>query len=240
MITEESMPAVDASSLVMSRAGQALVRSEARRLSRYLGSGLDEEDLLQAGQIGLLLAADRYDPQRGTFCTYARWWVLSEMAKVIHHSRSPMRLPTSVRERLRQCEALISPCGECPSADALAAKLKVSVEHARTLHDIINGTGEVLYDTELLQDPSAIDEDTVLTRLDDQRHRAVLRQHTTRLPRRDRRILTGLYGLDGKPRRTMRELGEQLGISHQRVQQLRDQALHTLRLALPQEHASRR
>ena len=232
MMTEESMPSIDFQTLAFGAEGRAVLRGEAARLSRYLGSGLDEDDLLQAGRIGLLLAAERYDPGRGRFGRYARWWVLAEMAKVIHQSRSPVPIPATVRCQLRKCAALLRLQDDALSAEQLVAELGVSVSQARRLQVLLDGEPEVEADSELLADPHAVDEARLLESMEQERLMGALRQETARLPQREQLILTGLYGLDGKPRRTLRQVGEQVGLSLQRVQQIQRKTLGQLQRRL--------
>ena len=232
MMTEESMPAIDRQALAFGTEGRAVLHGESARLSRFLGSGLDEDDLLQAGRIGLMLAAERYDPRRGRFGTYARWWVLAEMAKVIHHSRSPVRLPPTVRCQLRRCTELVQLQDGAVSPEQLATELGVSEGKARTLHMLLSRGCEAEADSELLPDPHAIDEGAVLDAIEQERLLKTLRQETARLPQRERLILTALYGLDGEPRRTLRQVGAQVGLSLQRVQQIQKKTLGRLRQRL--------
>ncbi len=227
MIVEESMSATDSRELALGAEGRAVLQGEAARLSRYLGCGLDEEDLLQAGRIGLLLAAERYDPRRGRFGSYARWWVLAEMAKVIHQSRSPVPIPATVRCQLRRCRALT---GQAVPG-GLAAVLGVSERQAQVLQTLLqDGVEEA--DCAQLADPNAADEDVLVEALEQARRVGVLREALAQLPERERQVLTGLYGLEGASRQTLRQVGEQVGLSHQRVQQLRRLALGRLRKRL--------
>lgn len=226
------MPASDSHVIAFGAEGRAVLHGEASRLSRYLGSGLDEDDLLQAGRIGLLLAAERYDPLRGRFGSYARWWVLAEMAKVIHQSRSPVPIPPSVRCQLRRCAALTRLQDGAPSPGRLSAELGVSERQARMLHILLSGRSEVEADSEQIPDPHAVDEGGLLEALEQARLVVMMRKEAARLPEREQQILTGLYGLDGKPRRTLRQMGAQVGLSYQRVQQIQKQTLGLLRKRL--------
>lgn len=230
------MPPPDHSDLAFSPEGSAVLCRETARLSRYLGAGQDVEDLMQAGRIGLLLAARRYDPRRGGFGAYARWWVLAEMSRVIHASRSPVPIPRSVRCQLRTAAALSRQEGVPLDSDKLVQALGVSVRQAEILLTLLRGGGEDEVDGGLLADPMAGDEERLLGLLEQERLVSLLRQEVARLPAREQQIIIGLYGLESLPGLTLQQVGAVVGLSHQRVQQLHHKVLLRLRQRLQGVH----
>ena len=106
----------------------SIAKQEARR---HVGPFLDEEDLLQEGYIGLLRAAQRFDPDRGVpFRAYARWWVRASMSRAVDRKGRPIRLPACAAEQIRAVrdvsEALRS-SGAVASEQAISLELGLSV-----------------------------------------------------------------------------------------------------------------
>lgn len=207
---------------------ERMVQAQASRLIRYARGCLEEKDLQQAGYIGLMTAAERYDPTRGQFTTYARWWVLHEMTSLLEESRSPMRLPRSVERELRRCQQLIVE-DTLPEASELAAALGVSERHARHVRGLWRARdsdkGDEIDD---VVDPTAMNEDELVQRLDHAEAVAVLRAALSMLTDRERQLICGSFGIEGVNKEPLREMSARLGLSASRAQQVKDEALDRL------------
>jgi RNA polymerase primary sigma factor len=209
-----------------------------RLARRFRWSGLSFLDLFQEGVLGLLRAAERFDWRRNVpFSTYAAWWVRSAMSRAVQEATSSVRLPDRLRSALRRLarERAREPVA---SWEALAERAEVGAEEAEWLIPLLGsplhlegsaGEGEAAL-ADLLADREAEEAlDEVLVAADVER---VLRAADAVLSPRERRVLERRYGLGGREPRTLREVGEELGVTAQRVAQIEEQALRKLRGAL--------
>jgi RNA polymerase sigma factor (sigma-70 family) len=209
-------------------------------LARTYRSGqVQRQELLQEGVIGLLRALERFDPDRGIpFWSYAAWWVRQAMQQLVAELTRPMvlsdralrhlsRLKQAHREQLQRS-------GREPSRAELAERSGLDVEQVddllaterpRSLDEPVAGRdGEVGTFGELLVDPLAEGEyERVLAAIEVEELHDLL----AGLSERERRVLALRYGLEGEDR-SLREVGELLGISGERVRQIENRALGKL------------
>jgi RNA polymerase primary sigma factor len=207
----------------------------------YRGAGKAERaELLQAGIVGLLCAARRFDPSRGSpFWAYATWWVRLAMQQLVSEVGRPAVLSDRAERRLvllREARrAHVEAHGVEPSSGELAALVELSLEQVESLLAVEHawqplpvGAGDEFETGEVaLVDPVAEEEyERVVARLEI----AQIRNLTETLTGREREIVFQHYGLAGPPR-TLREIGAALNISAERVRQIEEQALAKLRAA---------
>jgi RNA polymerase primary sigma factor len=218
-----------------------LIRSVARNYSG--AAALETEEFIQEGVVGLLTALERYDPDLGTpFWAYASWWVRRMMQRLVADLTLPvvlsdraLRQLASVKharqdhEQLHHCEPSSDEIAETTgyAQDQLDSLMCVQLP-ARSLDEELqrdDGSAGPLVD--LLADPHAEDGyDTV-----DQEFEAdYLRHRPNDLGLRERVVLRARYGFDG-PARTLREVGDELDLSAERVRQIQELALAKLQLA---------
>lgn len=230
-------------------AHRALAWAAAARMTR--GQRRPDEDLIQQANLGLLKAADRFDPDMGfRFSTYATWWVRAEIQDYAYGDWSLIRLPGSSSLRrvffgLRKAEAALRAEGTAPEDmdAALAVQFGVDAEKIGLIRDRLGARDLSLNQPlggeepgaewqDMLQDPNpeADAEVKVGTARAQSRLARVLAGHLARLPARDRDILTGTVIEDDH--KTLADLGAEFSISRERVRQLRERALASLRKAL--------
>ena len=171
---------------------------------KYQHLGVPLADLINEGNIGLLRAARRFDETKGVkFISYAVWWIRQAILQALAHQGRPVRIPVGRAAELRR--------GAIGGSLSLDAPLGVSSE---TL------LGEVLADeTSVAPDDSLHDdalEDTTAAAL------ATLRP-------RELRVLRRYFGLDHKDPMTLEEIAEGLGVTRERVRQIKDNALRKIR-----------
>ena len=224
-------------------------------LRRSLGvSAAQEPDLMQHAHLGLLKAADRYDPELGhRFSTYAAWWVRAEIQDYRMQNWSLVRRGNSARARkiffnLGRIEAQMS--GEdtgTPTdrnarvAHALGMEVgeldrmrqRFAARDSSLNVPVLDADGHDRQD--LLPDPDADTEAQVADRLDGATLRRALASELARLPERERAIVMATQVQD--PPRTLADLGEELGISRERVRQLRERGLERLRERMAKDWA---
>lgn len=237
-------------------AHRALAWSAAARITR---GGRPDEDLIQQANLGLLKAADRFDPDMGfRFSTYATWWVRAEIQDYTYGDWSLIRLPGSSSLRrvffgLRKAETELKAEGVAPEDldAAIGLRFGVEAEKVALIRERLAGrdmslnqplsagedAGADWQDMLADPDPESDAEVRVGAARAQERLAALVAQHLSRLPARDRQILEGSVMEDDH--RTLADLGEEFQISRERVRQLRERALGSLRKALAEDPAAR-
>jgi RNA polymerase primary sigma factor len=213
-----------------------------RMATRYRDMGVPLEDLIHEGTLGLIEAARRYDPARGTrFLTFAVWWIRKSILTALDQS-SVVRVPEYERRRGREMRSaetcLTRDLGRRPDMDELSRALARSasdVERTRArqrrevrLYDRVRPDDERTVGDGLC-DAGAASPEAALIRFETGR---VLLSAVHELGERERRVLGRRYGLDGESPQILRDVGRTLGISRERVRQIEDRAIERLRRIL--------
>jgi RNA polymerase primary sigma factor len=207
---------------------------------RYRGCGLSFLDLINEGNIGLIEAAKRYDPGKNVkFITYAVWWIRQSVIHALSEGSGAFRLPQKQANLLyrigRTQSAMTLELARLPSNRELAERMGIAVEDVDnllqvaddnvSLSAIIDEEHDFRLSDKLEQDtiPSA---DMVLVR---QTMRHQLRAALGELDGKEGRVIRLRFGLDGDNPRTLKEIGEMLNLSRERIRQIEVQALEKLR-----------
>ena len=209
----------------------------------YSNIGLSLLDLINEGNIGLMKAVERFDPSKGgKLSTYASWWIKQSIKRALANQSKTIRLPVHMVDRVTQIrritQQLSEKLGREPSDEELAEEMKIPVSRITHLKSVskkpasldspINdedGTnlGDLVPDEkstsplEKLQSKSLVgDVDKVLSTLEP----------------READIIRLRFGLEGRDPKTLEEVGEQIGITRERVRQLQEQAIRQLRKSM--------
>ncbi|TMA33133.1 MAG: sigma-70 family RNA polymerase sigma factor [Deltaproteobacteria bacterium] len=217
------------------------LRLVAKCAHRYRSLGLSFMDLVQEGNLGLIRAIEKFEPERGfMFSTYAVWWIQQAMIRAIQNQRRTVRVPSHVCElqiRLRRIESeLARRLGREPTGEELAPKLGITPDAVEdlitTLAPIrsLNAPAPGLEDVEfadLLRDETTADPTLALERGE---QFAVLAELLESLSPRERQVIDWRFGLSGgDDPSTLGEIGDRLGLSRERVRQIEAAALSRLR-----------
>lgn len=207
---------------------------------KYQNRGLALTDLIGEGNIGLMTAARKFDPDQGVkFISYAVWWIRqSILAALARHGRTvrvPLNRTADLSRIIKAAEAMRQDLGREPTPEELSAATNLAVDVVQALSAL--NAAEVRLDAPLdpSGDRSLIDrfaaegvgdtEEEVMGRfLSDEVRRAL-----ATLPPRDAKVLSLYFGLDGGREYTLEEIGTMLGVTRERVRQLRDRALKRLK-----------
>jgi RNA polymerase primary sigma factor len=207
---------------------------------KYQNRGLPLIDLIGEGNVGLMTAARKFDPDQGVkFISYAVWWIrqaiLASLARQGRTVRVPLNRTADLSRVIRATTLLRDKFGREPTPEELSQLTGISPEIVAALATL--NTAEVRLDAAAGKDsdralierfameelPST--EDQVLDRF----RNAELERALSTLPPRDARILRLYFGLEGDREHTLDEIGKLLGVTRERVRQLRDRALRRLR-----------
>jgi len=221
----------------LARANLRFVISVAKK---YQNRGLSLTDLIQEGNVGLVTAARKFDPEQGVkFISYAVWWIRQAiLASLANHGRAvrvPLNRASDLARIFREKERLKQDLGREPTTDELAKATDLTpelVESLQTLNaaeirlDAPIGDSE---DSQLVErfvlEEAAEPELEVESRLLAEAVQSAL----TTLEARDAKVLRLYFGLEGEREHTLEEIGNMLGVTRERIRQLRDRALRRLR-----------
>jgi RNA polymerase primary sigma factor len=207
---------------------------------KYQNRGLALTDLIGEGNVGLLTAARKFDPDMGVkFISYAVWWIrqaiLASLARQGRSVRVPLNRTADLSRIVRAAEALRQDLRREPTPEEIGHLTGLAVDVVQSLSAL--NTTDVRLDAPLDPDGDRSMMDRfVAEEQGDAENEAMdrflsdeIEQALTTLPPRDAKVLRLYFGLDGGREHTLEEIGGMLGVTRERIRQLRDRALKRLR-----------
>ena len=221
----------------LARANLRFVISVAKK---YQNRGVSLTDLIQEGNVGLVTAARKFDPEQGVkFISYAVWWIRQAiLASLANHGRAvrvPLNRASDLARIFREKERLKQEKGREPTTEELAEATHLTPELVESLQTL--NAAEIRLDapigdsedsqlverfiTEEAAEPEVEVESRLLTEM--------ITAALSTLEARDAKVLRLYFGLEGEREHTLEEIGNMLGVTRERIRQLRDRALRRLR-----------
>ncbi|HXV13386.1 MAG TPA: RNA polymerase sigma factor RpoD/SigA [Candidatus Krumholzibacteria bacterium] len=233
------------------RAGDAIAREELIRSNlrfvvaiakRYVGNGVALEDLVNEGNLGLVRAAERFDPERGhKFISYAVWWIRQGILHAVSEHSRLVRLPMNrvalAQKATRAARQMEQHLGREAHPDEIASALNVTADeieevaifsrpHLSLDEPVGDGTDDLTFANQI-EDTNSEQPDSALNA---ELANRSLRRMLDGLGDRERTIISLYYGMESGEPLTLEQIGKRLGYTRERIRQIKEQAIEKLRV----------
>ena len=216
---------------------------------RFVGKGIAFDDLIQEGNIGLMRAVEKFDPERGfKFSTYATWWIKQAMSRSIAEKSSMIRYPLHIMDRIYQINTaerkLMAELDHNPTDEELAhfmevpielvVKTKMAVAECISLDIPVGDNLDATLNDFIEDEQSSTPESQALQNDMTKNIQEILKT----LSEREQFVIERRFGFNGHGRQTLAEIAQSLGVTRERVRQIEGKALSKLRVKARQRNLS--
>lgn len=221
---------------------KANLRLVVKIAQEYVNYGLPLQDLISEGNIGLMKAVERFDPEQGVkLSTFATWWIKQAIKRALANQSKTIRLPVHMVEKIskmrRLAVMLAEELGRDPTDEEMAKE--IGIDRAKLAHLQAASLRPASLDAPISEDDATnvgelIGDENAPSPLECLEHRNLhtqLNALLNMLDERERGVIGGRFGLNGEEKKTLEEIGEVYGVTRERIRQLQNGAIKKLRRA---------